>query len=999
MLRSAQLFPREATVDSTGEVTAGATAPAPATTFTKLSTGSDGGSWKTGTESPGGLQSLPPLPATTAAPPEVFHGIALPQLNAGEFYTNPLGEDVPRAFDRLTADVDGDRRSDLVNWAVTECGSLVVEVTRALDPPGVVGSTSSGPCENQKKTQLPVTVLSGAFGGRGEAEDLLFRRGKFVLRAVALGDGAFTFDAGWRPVPADFEDPCVAADQDGDDRDELLCARRRPNTGAFLDVVRIADDGSLGTVSHLIPGAEDDPKETATDRRYLLLTAGDVDGNGAAEPILALKQYNCACSTWRLFTGRTAGTAMSWHTSGTTWPFGGNASLLSGDTDGNGTADVALVKHGFTDANTPRSAVVYSATSPRGADIAKVGPLFVDHGKSVLPFDVPALSDVDGDGRSDLVSRRPGHAPGLATGGFGGWTAGAGTECAAPQQDPVPGDVNSDGFGDVLCLGETVGERLAPTTSSVLHRWMPADVTGTGRQSLVSVRFTNPGYEVFTLHRSATGTWARTKQAISPSADAPDLTEPDAGGWMPVDVGSPSDGKPDGKADLIRIDRYGTQLRVYSLLSTGTGWEPRVDRPWKQNGTVVPYPAHDLHSWRPAQVDKDGRTDFVRLAALETGVRVETLLAAGDGTYRSDAGHYLHAGNNALTVDDASGFRSLDNDGSGLTSFTYVQPGDPGRLWTLAANGDGTWTERSAPMAGGISPADARAFTPTDLNGDGQADLAALAESQGCLSVQGVLSTGAAWTFPAATPTIWCAPANSFAGLDRNRMQFADVNADGRSDISYLSATSGATGTAPTTTTARALLNLPTGWTMREAGLPLPAKDTWAYTALDLDVDGHPDLLHVAADKLTTVTFRSAADRLTGTDNGVGATTGISYVPLVGSRSYLPAGSLPMVVSAVTVKEAKTGTSSTTTRSYDGARWSDRDGRLLGFGSVTTKTKDLVNETRFQLSEACGARIVEHRPRTPRERSSAAPTPRTARPAPRRRTPACPSRPPTASAS
>ena len=434
---------------------------------------------------------------------------------------------------------------------------------------------------------------------------------------------------------------------------------------------------------------------------------------------------------------------------------------------------------------------------------------------------------------------------------------GAGTECAAPQQDPAPGDVNGDGFGDVLCLGEAVGERLAPTTSSVLHRWMPADVTGTGRQSLVSVRFTNPGYEVFTLHRSATGTWARTMQAISPSADAPGLTEPDAGGWMPVDVGSPSDGKPDGKADLIRIDRYGGQLRVLSLLSTGTGWEPRVDRPWTEHGTVVPYPAHDLQSWRPAQLNKDGRTDFVRLAALSTG-------CPGRDAARRRRRHLPQrrrapsaCRRYALTLEDASGFRSPANDGSGLTSFAYVRPGDPAGcgLWRGTATGRGRsaqprWRGGSAGGGPGVyscRPQRRRTGRPgRSLREPG------LPLRPRTVVYRFGVDLPAGHPDPGARRELVRRPGPQPDAVRRRECRR-------QVDISYLSATSGPTGTSPTTTTARALLNLPAGWTLREAGLPLPAKDTWAYAALDLDVDGRADLLLIAADKLTTVTFAPPA--------------------------------------------------------------------------------------------------------------------------------------------
>ncbi len=82
------------------------------------------------------------------------------------------------------------------------------------------------------------------------------------------------------------------------------------------------------------------------------------------------------------------------------------------------------------------------------------------------------------------------------------------------------------------------------------------------------------------------------------------------------------------------VDREGTTLRVYTL-STGSGWTPKPDTPWRVNGTQAPYGSVDVQNWRPANLNRDGCGDLVHLLPTHPGVRVEYLLSNCDGTWTS----------------------------------------------------------------------------------------------------------------------------------------------------------------------------------------------------------------------------------------------------------------------------------------------------------------------------------------------------------------------------
>jgi hypothetical protein len=128
----------------------------------------------------------------------------------------------------------------------------------------------------------------------------------------------------------------------------------------------------------------------------------------------------------------------------------------------------------------------------------------------------------------------------------------------------------------------------------------------------------------------------------SPGARAPAGRPPaiDPGGQRvrrcrKIDVeGGPGE-SPTARPDLLLVDRNGTTLRVYTLLSTGSGSTAKADTPWRVGGASAPYGSADVHNWRPAKLNRDGCSDLVHLLPANPGVRVEYLLSNCDGTWTS----------------------------------------------------------------------------------------------------------------------------------------------------------------------------------------------------------------------------------------------------------------------------------------------------------------------------------------------------------------------------
>jgi RHS repeat-associated protein len=989
LLRSVQTFPSDAAVDMEGNVSAGATKPQPPTVFSTASMSGEAGHWSTKTLTTNGLTSLPA--PENASSEGVFKDIKIPN-RAGETYDPKTDEVVRLPHGSLQGDFDGDMRTDVAFWSKTSCGGKLHITTVLAARPG--SPVETGP-ERGAASRLCVAGSppwpASAADVNGDGRDDAVLMGQVML---AVGDG--TFAAGTIKAES-FGDgsKCTVADVDDDSRDDSVCLAKGAGNAAVIRTVRALPSGEFAVKSQPLPAQ-------GASLESVRLAAGDVNADGKDDAIIA-EQVGCGdhCWTWKLETGYADGVGgfTSWPQQEPGWttgftPLGTSYTwaLGSGDFDGDGRADVVLTRKEFRWQAEWGNDIAYVATSPKTAGAATAGP-FVPKPAVQLGGSGTVVGDSNGDGKDDLLA---GNGEALATGdGLFSSTPGRDTGCGAPA------DTNGDGRADRLCVADfdvdefTAHDTVAPNRPADLHRWMPADVTGTGRQALVYVQFRNPGYEVYTLTRQPSGKPSRSAQTIVPldvlpkdvlPKDGPPLANANAGAWMPLDVGSPQAdvgspqadvGGPDGKTDLVMVDRDGGKLWVYTLLSTGSGWEAKpAAAPWPGN-----YGSADVQNWRPANLNRDGRADLVHLATAGPGVRVEYLLSNGDGSWTAGTTPVYFAkatpaqgarpGIPAFGAANVQDFRSIDTNGDSLTDFVFAErleditaecQGDKARdhdcgtvIRTLTGNGDESFSERTDSDPVKFTAAQVHALQTSDFNGDGLGDLSLLRLGVGCQWVDAFVSTGAGWTLDEAPPAAGCRP--QVGVEDTNNTRLGDVDYDNRTDVLHLSRYLD----QGTPKTAVHLLSNRAGqrWPVSDPpALALDHPDTWAYASMDTDSDGRSELVHVDGARLDTLRFDASSDLLSEIGNGHGATTRVSYRSLAGARSYLPSGSLPTVVDTVTTSDAAHDppVEETTSWTYQGARWSDTENELLGFETMRSTQSGSVAETHYELSDACGAR-------------------------------------------
>jgi RHS repeat-associated protein len=963
VLSSFQQFGRDATVDAAGTITAGATPPLPPMTFETASMGPSASAWQSAF-----ITTQPNLPTINPAPgvaSYTSHYVDVPVTAAGCRFDVNLGEFVCYPHGSLMGDWNGDGRSDVLTWGITtsSCTSLSLKamLTQPTSASGVASTTVS----------TGITVLSGNcqiaawtvdLDGDSKDDILLYLHGTFRA-AFSRGDGTFSRSATAVNQRLDLTH-CATGDVNGDGKMDLVCSDDTLSTSRLV-TMRSLGDGSFATTSEFLG-----PQGVGSMASHRL-TLVDVDGDSNADVVIA----NQTNGTWTLVTALSKGDGTyTWEPAHTTsWTYGTNEDvrLFSGDFDGDGKGDVLL------DRIFPAGGAdeLHVALAAKGASYGR----FVLVTPSTPWAHAISIGDVNGDGKDDVLLKDSVTAA-LAngTGGFDAPPAGSSAACESLH----PADVNGDGKADFVCVADdlmgtlTFHDHISPNSGVDVHRWMPADVNGDGTFEFVYVYYRNPGYEVYTIFP---GTNTRISRPILPSPTVPGLENPDAARWMPVDVGGPS-GAPDGKTDLVYVDKVGGTLGVYTLLSNGDGtWQVRYDTPWKANGVVVGYGAEDLQHWGPAEFNGDGRMDLVHTSFLGPGVRIEYLLSNGDGTWVGDSHDYFTVSTttpqplDALTVPTVQDFRLLDVDGDGLTDLVHVEHVGSSsvgtRIRTLLSNGDGTFTPRQRPATVPVR-VDARRWRPFDGNGDGMGDLAHIRYTHGgvvtCLDIELLLSQGdGSWAWQTYGPACHIASTADESRLleDPRAVRFIDVNGDRRTDLVLVTDYWDASMTRKTAIVL--FENRPASggsWVktvQKDLSFQFYANDPWTWQIWQTPLTGGPGLAYAHLQYLHGLQWPAPSDRLTRLSNGLGASTIVSYRPLTGPRSYLPSGMIPIVSDAVEVSDGAYSPPVTERITYDysGAQWSDRERRHLGYGERIAKTGELGIRAIYRLSNECGAQL------------------------------------------
>lgn len=949
VLRSVQKFGNDASISPSGSVTAGPTTPTPPVSMRTASTGALSPKWQENpTNWPYAITSPPgqkDFPAQTMSLPG----------NAYSF--RPDGED-DLSRTPLLGDYDGDGRIDAASWRRSMVGGLCSPLyVRLASRPG--GAPTSTPSEACPETGY-VTDLNG-----DAADDLLLMSSEgSISQAISKRDGTFLLKPGYTKAPwTGVKDrQCASGDPNGDDNGDLLCVYHKIGSLPELGIMQSSPDGLFQVSVQSLP-------PTITSLHDVLLAVGDADASTTTDVFLA---EGAPGKPLRLVAGFTSpdGSISSWETTETLWGQGGPTSWRFScvDVDGDARSDCVFLHEAGGSTN------VLIQLSVKGS-----AERFVPRTSSI-PAGNATVADVDQDGRADLITGDPvGAARSKGDGTFEAHHA-WNTTVTCPVVDnamAVTGDLNGDGSSDLICStihGPAPRFQLdvqpAPVAAPPQHRWTTLDANGDGRDDLVAVHYRNPGYQIYTLLAQPGSGYVSSSTPILPNSaiSAAPLNNPDAAGWMIADVGGPG-GRPDGKSDLIFVDRSGTTLGVTTLLSTGSDWTVKYSEPWLLGGAPAPYQSADTQMWSLAELNGDGLADLFHFVSLGTGVRLEYLLSDGAGGWingSSDDFDSAAPAGGPLTRADVNSFRMVDLNRDKITDFVHVETGGQASstyitVRSMLSTGAVQWEDETRQRFQAVDSAAAHRLQVIEFNGDGIPDLGRSKVSGGCIQVEAYLRQGTDWsTLRSGQSAQPCRPP---AGIeDRRNIILKDVNGDNRTDAYTISRIgSGATATTAIST----LLNpgdpdRPWRW-IDQPNLSISGTDSWAWLVLDVDSDGEGELAHVGGvgtSMFTTLAWTGHDDLLTQIDNGRGAIKEVGYRAQPGGRSYLPPGMLLTAVSHIAITDSTSDppVKAVASFSYEGARWSIPYQRLIGYASVRSDRGNRAVVTNRELTDVCGAR-------------------------------------------
>ncbi len=259
--------------------------------------------------------------------------------------------------------------------------------------------------------------FSGTFSGNGSGVT------NVDLGTISSG-GAITWGnfvlASWLNVNAAAR-AVTAADVNGDDKVDLICANSEVNTLSVL-----TNDGRGGFVLASSPGVGSNP---------LSITAADVNGDGKVDLISA----NSGNNTLSVLTNDGRGgfvLASSPAVGSEPW------SVAAADVNGDGKVD--LISANFGDGDNTLSVLTNNGS---GGFVLASSPAVGDNPQSVV------AADVNGDGKVDLISANYGNntLSVLTNNGSGGFVLASSPVVGSGPSSVVATDVNGDGKVDLIC--------------------------------------------------------------------------------------------------------------------------------------------------------------------------------------------------------------------------------------------------------------------------------------------------------------------------------------------------------------------------------------------------------------------------------------------------------------------------------------------------------------------------------------------------------------------
>ncbi|WPB78998.1 RHS repeat-associated core domain-containing protein [Archangium violaceum] len=376
----------------------------------------------------------------------------------------------------------------------------------------------------------------------------------------------------------------------------------------------------------------------------------------------------------------------------------------------------------------------------------------------------------------------------------------------------------------------------------------------------------------------------------------------------------------DGKADYCRRvgNANGASGLLSCTLSTGTGFGATY------HSGVVDWGYASGRAW--VDFNGDGMADYCRVVGGTNGSSSYVSCTVSTGT---GFGATYHSG--VIDWGYDTGRQWVDFDGDGKADYCR-RVGNTNSSANYVSCTVSTGTGFGATYGSGALDWGYDAGRQwVDFNGDGRADYCRVVGNTNSSSsyLSCTVSTGMGFGGTYSSGVIdW--------GYESGR-EWTDFNGDGRAD--YCRRVGGTNGSSSymscTVSTGTGFGNT---WATGVVDWGYDNGRQWA----DVDGDGLSDFCRTvgntnSSSKYVSCTSASGPvpDLLTSASNGQGGTTTVQYQPSSAwANTYLPLGAVLQTASAVTLNDGR-GNTSTTRYQYQGALWSSRERRFLGFRKAT----------------------------------------------------------------
>jgi RHS repeat-associated protein len=652
------------------------------------------------------------------------------------------------------------------------------------------------------------------------------RHTKVLITAAVAGRGAPIHtqeELAWPYGKALFK-TTLMGDVDADGRSDLVFVVGRekipganPNHSPFylgIGVARSTGDGHFTWLTSTVTETSWETRES-TGNRVTHCLLGDVNGDARQDVLCSFTKGD---GNHYLGTATSAGDG-SFAVREEPAPFAtqGETRLLAvGDTNGDGLSDPMFLDFPHCPDNSPGCTVQYELVTALSA-----GDHYATFEREKTTWDrgQPTFfaADINGDDKDDYVLFKsianPGEAGEIQTAyrGFeGAWVLSQ--TAVPPALNQIPnsvsvGDADGDRRADLLVISRQENGRPGCGTGFSgahvnLHRVLsrgngtfalPSSWEDCSRSREVDIAWADVGYTPVEPQAADLDGDRTADFLIATSREGEDFTtlREDLSGPSTVDLPNwrSAELNADGRGDWVFVRNTPTGPLISSMLATSSGYTQRAQSP-------VPGTSHFTvqDGWRVGDINADGSDDLVYLdyTTPEKGISVGSWLAQPNGAWSQRTVNVL-AGLAERHRNTAS-WQLIEIDGDGKLDLLYVDQSDTGAglaTWSLLAKGDGTWTEvpdKPLPQWGG----EASNRRVTDVNGDGRTDLQYITATATEISVHTAIGAGdGTWTASPTNPATWTRKAgDGIVTTDRRAWWVADVNGDGLSDVFTVSPTS-----------------------------------------------------------------------------------------------------------------------------------------------------------------------------------------------------------------